>query len=253
MGAHDRVTVRLNSGAPHEPSAIGPGKEPPGRRVSFPAYQVSGTPHNYRVLLVVPPAAARSAHVETVPFGAYFTTTRPPTDAQRQKTQQALDDTGADVRFHLEDGPDDPAGVVPLTLAIFAAVVTLGAAGTATGLARSDAETDLATLAAIGAPPRTCRLLAASQCAVVAAAGVLLGAVTGIVPAVGLRLVDRRIATAFDQRQLDEGTASRLIEHVPLVMPWGLLAVLLIAVAMGAAGLAALATSSRPTTTRRAT
>ncbi|MEV7325950.1 ABC transporter permease [Streptomyces sp. NPDC093970] len=250
--AHHRVTVRLNSGEPHEPSAIGPGKEPPGRRVSFPAYQVPGSPRNYRVLLVIPPAAAKSAHVETVPFGAYFTTAHPPTDEQRQKTQQALDDTGADVRFHLEDGPKSPAGVVPLALAIFAAVVTLGAAGTATGLARADAETDLATLAAIGAPPRTRRLLAAFQCAVVAAAGVLLGTVTGIVPAIGLRLVDQRIATAFDQRELDIGTASQTGEHVPIVLPWGLLAVLLIAVPMGVAALAALTTSSRPTTTRRA-
>lgn len=203
--------------------------------------------------MVVPRAAARSAHVGTVPFGAYSTTTHPPTDTQRQMTQQALDDTGADVRFHLEEGrPDDPTDVVPLALGIFAAVITLGAAGTATGLARADAETDLATLAAVGAPPGIRRLLSAFQCAVVAATGVVLGAVTGIVPAIGLRLVDRRIMLAFHQRQLDEGTAPRITEHVLIVVPWGLLAALLIAVPVVAACLAALATSSRPTTTRRA-
>ncbi|WP_326570271.1 ABC transporter permease [Actinacidiphila glaucinigra] len=253
MDAHGRVTVRLITGEPHEPSAVGPGKEPPGSVVAFPAYQVPGSPHHYGVVVVVPRAAVRSAHVQTVPFGAYFTTTHPPTDAQRQKAQQALDNTGADVRFHLEEGPEDPDDAVPLALAIFAAIVTLGAAGTATGLARSDAETDLATLAAIGAPPRTRRLLSAFQCAVVAATGVGLGAVTGIIPAIGLRLVDRRIAEAFNQQQLDLGSASLIIKHVPIAVPWGLLAVLLVAVPVGTACLAALTTSSRPTTTYRAT
>lgn len=253
MDAHGRVTVRLITGEPHEPSDVGPGKEPPGSKlVDFSAYQVPGSPHHYGVVVVVPQAAVQSAHVQTVPLGAYFTTTHPPTDAQRQKTQQGLDNTGADVHFHLEEGPQDPDDVVPLALAIFAAVVTLGAAGTATGLARSDAETDLATLAAIGAPPGTRRLLSAFQCAVVAATGVMLGAVTGIIPAIALRLVDRRIAEAFNQQQLNEGSAGRIIEHVPIVLPWGLLAVLLIAVPVGAACLAALTTSSRPTTTYRA-
>ncbi|MFF7213252.1 FtsX-like permease family protein [Streptomyces sp. NPDC008238] len=252
VDARGRVAVRLVTDDLRASAAEAQGKEPPGRVARFPVHQVPGSPPNHGVELVVPPAAVRAAHIGTVPFGAYFTTTHPPTDAQRQKTQQALGDTGADVRFHLEEGPEDPAGVVPLALAVFAAVVTLGAAGTATGLARSDAEADLATLAAIGAPPRTRRLLTAFQCAVVAAAGVVLGAVTGIIPAIGLRLVDRRIVEAFNERQLDEGSASRIIEHVPIVVPWGLLAVLLIAVPLGAACLAALATSSRPTTTRRA-
>ncbi|WUD74859.1 ABC transporter permease [Streptomyces sp. NBC_00510] len=252
VDAHGRVAVRLVTDDLAANAAEARGKEPPGRVVEFPVHQVPGSPRNYGVDVVVPRAAARSAHVGTVPFGAYFTTTHPPTDTQRQTTQQALDDTGADVRFHLEEGPDDPADVVPLALGIFAAVITLGAAGTATGLSRADAETDLATLAAVGAPPGIRRLLSAFQCAVVAATGVVLGAVTGIVPAIGLRLVDRRIMLAFHQRQLDEGTAPRITEHVLIVVPWGLLAALLIAVPVVAACLAALATSSRPTTTRRA-
>ncbi|MFE0626974.1 FtsX-like permease family protein [Streptomyces sp. NPDC058864] len=252
VDARGRVAVRLVTDDLEASAAEARGEQPPSRVVEFPTYQVPREPAAYGILLVVPPAAAEAAHIGTLPLGAYFTTTQPPSDAQKQKTQQALGDTGADVLFHLEEGPGDPDDVVPLALAIFAAVVTLGAAGTATGLARSDAETDLATLAAIGAPPGTRRLLSAFQCAVVAATGVVLGAVTGIIPAIGLRLVDRRIVEAFNERQLDEGGSSLIIKHVPIVAPWGLLAVLLVAVPVGAACLAALATSSRPTTTRRA-
>ncbi len=42
--------------------------------------------------------------------------------------------------------------VVLLILALFAGVVTLGAAAITTGLSKADAEADLTTLSAVGAP-----------------------------------------------------------------------------------------------------
>jgi putative ABC transport system permease protein len=63
-----------------------------------------------------------------------------------------------------------------LALALVAGLVTLGATGVVTGLSAAESRPDLATLAAVGAAPRTRRVLAGSQAGVVA----LLGALTGV-------------------------------------------------------------------------
>jgi putative ABC transport system permease protein len=52
----------------------------------------------------------------------------------------------------------------------------------ATGLALTDARPDFATLAAVGAAPRTRRFMAMGTAAVVAGGGALLGVLVGIVP-----------------------------------------------------------------------
>jgi putative ABC transport system permease protein len=59
-------------------------------------------------------------------------------------------------------------------------LITLGAAGTATGLAAADGRADLSTLAAIGAAPGMRRLLSLSQSGVIAALGSMLGVVAGV-------------------------------------------------------------------------
>ena len=62
----------------------------------------------------------------------------------------------------------------------------LGGTLTATFLALSDARPDLATLAAVGAAPRSRRGVAASYALVVGFVGALLGAVVGFIPGIAI-------------------------------------------------------------------
>lgn len=156
------------------------------------------------------------------------------------------------MNLHIESGFTSENSIVLLALTVFAGLVTIGAAGIATGLAQADAEADLKTLAAVGAPARVRRTLSGFQCAVVAAMGVLLGSAAGVLPAIGLRLTERRGELKWYQQSLDEGWGVVTAPYVPVVIPWATLAALLIAVPLGAAILAALVTRSHRTLGRRA-
>ena len=76
--------------------------------------------------------------------------------------------------------------MVQLVLAALGGVLMLGGTLTATFLALSDARPDLATLAAVGAAPRTRRGIAASYALVVGFVGALLGAVVGFIPGIAI-------------------------------------------------------------------
>ncbi|GFN05309.1 hypothetical protein Smic_38650 [Streptomyces microflavus] len=124
--------------------------------------------------------------------------------------------------------------------------MTLGAAAITTGLSKADAEADLTTLSAVGAPPGVRRSLTGFQCLVVALTGVLLGTAAGIVPAVALRLTDLREALA-DMRADPMESA-----YTPIVLPWETIALLAVVVPVLAGLLAAALTSSRLKLARRA-
>ncbi|WMX46138.1 ABC transporter permease [Streptomyces roseicoloratus] len=225
----------------------------PGEIKSFPAYLVPGSPPSYGVESVLSPAAAKAAGLSTVPMGAYFTTDHLPSTEQRQKLAGEIAKLGSSVDVTLEEGYVSKYSIVLLALTVFAGLVTIGAAGIATGLAQADAEADLKTLSAVGAPPRVRRTLSGFQCGVVAAMGVVLGSAAGILPAVGLRFTEQRQELAFYQRALDEGWGGiQEPPSVPIVVPWETLAALLVAVPLGAALLAALVTRSRGALARRA-
>ncbi|MFF3753598.1 FtsX-like permease family protein [Streptomyces sp. NPDC002018] len=224
----------------------------PGTLTSLPAHQVPGNPNTYGVSMVLTPATAKAAGISTVPLGAYYSSSTLPNDAQKQKLDGELAKTGSNVNLHIEAGFTSENSIVLLSLTVFAGLVTIGAAGIATGLAQADAEADLKTLAAVGAPARVRRTLSGFQCAVVAAMGVLLGSAAGVLPAIGLRLTERRGEQKWYQQALDEGLGVLPTPYVPVVIPWGTLAALLIAVPLGAAILAALVTRSHRTLGRRA-
>jgi putative ABC transport system permease protein len=117
----------------------------------------------------------------------------------------ALDQLGVQANVRVEEGYVSKNSVIMLALAIFAGLVTIGAAGIATGLAQADAEPDLRTLTAVGAPPRVRRTLSGFQCGVVAAMGVVLGSAAGTLPAVGLRKAEERQALKMYHQSLDHG------------------------------------------------
>ncbi|MFE7128377.1 FtsX-like permease family protein [Streptomyces sp. NPDC057617] len=247
-----KIGIRLITDREKAAEAIVKNLPAPGVVKSIPAYQVSGDPNAYGVTMLLTPATARAAGLSTVPVGAYFTTSAPPSDTQKQKLESELDKTGSSVQLDIEAGFTSETNIVLLALTVFAGLVTIGAAGIATGLAQADAESDLKTLAAVGAPSRVRRTLSGFQCGVVAVMGVLLGSAAGVLPAIGLRLTERRSSLNAYHKALDEGLNSVSLPYVPVVIPWGTLAALLIAVPLGAAVLAALVTRSHRTLGRRA-
>ena len=118
---------------------------------------------------------------------------------------------------------------------IFAILAVLGAVAvalgtfSATGLALSDARRDLATLVAVGASPRTRRLVAGSQALLLALLGAGLGVAIGFVPG----LAAARLLTAF-------GPGGHVID-----VPWSLLGILLVVVPLVVAGVTALVSRGR--------
>ncbi|MFD7439967.1 FtsX-like permease family protein [Streptomyces sp. NPDC059909] len=246
------IGIRLITDTKAADKAAEEGKEAPGTVRTFPVHQAPGEVTSYGISMIVPPAAAKAAGLTTVPYGAYYTTEQAPTTEQRQKLNGELDKSGADVMLHIEEGYTSENSIVLLALTVFAGLITIGAAGIATGLAQADAEADLKTLAAVGAPPRVRRTLSGFQCGVVAAMGVVLGSAAGVLPAVGLRLTEEREQMKWYEQALDSGFGGFSgPPNVPVVIPWETLAVLIVAVPVGAAVLAALVTRSRGALARR--
>ncbi|MEV6330332.1 ABC transporter permease [Streptomyces sp. NPDC051909] len=250
---NNTVGVRLITDTAAYDKASQDNKPLPGEIKSLPAYQVPGEPLSYGVQSILTPAAAKAAGLTTTPMGAYFTTDRLPSTEQRQKLDGEIAKLGSQVDLTLEEGYVSKNSLVLLALTVFAGLVTIGAAGIATGLAQADAEADLKTLSAVGAPPRVRRTLSGFQCGVVAAMGVILGSAAGVLPAIGLRLAEERQAVRFYEQTLAEGWGGPDGPPVmPIVVPWETLAALLVAVPLGAALLAALVTRSRGALARRA-
>ncbi|MDQ0985674.1 FtsX-like permease family protein [Streptomyces sp. V2I9] len=199
------------------------------------------------IRMVMPRKTAERLGLHVEDYGSFYTLGREATDAERQAAYAALDQAGnkaylmaSDEELRTEDD------TILLILALFAGVVTLGAAAITTGLSKADAEADLTTLSAVGAPPGLRRSLSGFQCLVVAATGVLLGTAAGLVPAIALRLTDLRAALA--EMRADPMQSA----YTPIVMPWETLGLLALVVPVLAGLLAAALTSSRQTLARRA-
>lgn len=228
------------------------GAEPKGPVKALPAY-LSAQSQSYGVTAVVPQRAADAAGMTTTPAGSFFTTASMPTDAQRQALNEDVAKIGTRAQVYLERGYEGNGGVILLALTLFAGLITIGASGITTGLAQADAEPDLRTLAAIGAAGRLRRTLSGFQCAVVAAMGVVLGSIAGVLPAVALRRVEKRHQWNEYRRMLMAGWSDGSnVPHVPVAIPWETLALLVVGVPVGAGLLAALVTRSRPELGRRA-
>jgi len=124
-------------------------------------------------------------------------------------------------------------------LAVLGAVLVLVATLTATGLALADARPDFATLAAVGAAPRTRRFVAMGSAAVVGGLGAVLGLLVGFAPG---------IAVTWPLTANDYGTGSA--EPV-IVIPWLLLGAVAVAVPLLAVTVTGLVVRSRLPMTRR--
>ncbi|MFB7170116.1 ABC transporter permease [Streptomyces sp. NPDC056254] len=248
-----KLTLRIVSG-PDGDDTFTSAAEPPGVDKTLPVHLAPEGTEGWGLKLVLPPAAVQATGLTTAPIGSYFALDGTASSEQRQRVAGDIDRMGVDVSLRIEAGYQGDDSLVLLALTVFAGLVTIGAAGIATGLSQADAEADLKTLAAVGAPPRVRRTLSGFQCGVVALMGVVLGSAAGILPAVGLRLTQRRDMEALAQRIADGGHAlpGEPVPFVPIAVPWETLAQLLVLVPLGAALLAALVTRSSGALARRA-
>ncbi|WP_126688219.1 ABC transporter permease [Nocardioides ferulae] len=108
--------------------------------------------------------------------------------ADEERLSDAVGEVSARADVYVERGyqtPDETV-IVQLVLAGLGALLMLGGTLTATFLALSDARPDLATLAAVGAGPRTRRAVAAAYALVVGLVGAVLGAAVGFVPGIAV-------------------------------------------------------------------
>lgn len=198
------------------------------------------------IRMILPQKAADRLGLHTKPYGTFYSVTRPPTDAETQSLWSTFSQNGDRVYLQAYSENTGREDVVLLFLALFAGIVTLGAAAITTGLAKADAEADLTTLSAVGAPPRLRRALSGFQCVVVALTGVVLGTLAGAVPAVALRLIDlRKAMEAMRDQPMDSA-------YTPIVLPWDTIGLLVVVVPVTAGLLAAALAGSRLTLTRRA-
>jgi putative ABC transport system permease protein len=228
-----------------------PEAQRPSRTLTLPAHHISANAYGLQALL--PPATAERLGLTLFDLGSLYTTTRTPTDAERQAVDAALAPL-ADPPFVLVETGYEGNDIAPalLILTLCAGLLTLGAAGIATGLAQADAGPDLATLAAVGAPPRARRLLSGLQCGLIAAMGVVLGAVSGVISATGVRIAQHRHdLTQWETYHPDYAGFGGRPPFV-VALPWETFAQLIVGVPVFACLLAALLTRSRVPLTRRA-
>jgi putative ABC transport system permease protein len=197
------------------------------QRITVPGYlRTTGT----RVSnLVLSPAVVAAAKLAVEPAGLVAATTRMPTQAEQDRLSALLQAVTKGQYSMVERGAKSTQDPTLLILALAAGVVTLGAAGIATGLAAADGRRDLSTLAAVGASPRVRRALSLSQSGVIAGLGSVLGVLAGLGAAFA-------VLSALNQTWADRWPAPR---PYPLTVPWQALGIMLAVplVAMLGAGL----------------
>jgi putative ABC transport system permease protein len=156
----------------------------------------------------------------------------PVTSEQEQDLREALTAVSPDSNVYVERGWTDDQWLARLLLMLVGGALVLVATLTATGLAVADARPDLATLAAIGAAPRTRRLMAMGSAAVIGVSGAVLGVLVGLAPG---------IAVAYPLTSADYGFGSNPL----VVIPWGSLTAVAVGVPLLAVVVTGLAVRSR--------
>jgi putative ABC transport system permease protein len=212
-------------------------------RRSLPAAPLlPATPQTQRVAsLVMTPETARSLGMPTMPSQLVISG---PTVTKGQQDSLSRKLTLLDSTVYVERGYELPYRFVIFLLALVGSLVVLVATITATALAMSEARPDLATLAAIGAPPRTRRWVAAAQSVVIGLVGTALGVVLGFVP--GLAVTWPLTANSYTSNTSPQDASGPVI-----AIPWLLLVGVVFAVPLLAGLVTGLLTRSRLPMVRR--
>ncbi|WP_194918160.1 FtsX-like permease family protein [Catenulispora rubra] len=240
-GAHPTVQIGVN--APCEPQQQQQQSCPDkGTTTTLPAALVDSP--RWDVSVVVSPTALNKLGAKFAPITLLFATTRMPTSQEEKQADNLVGAAGIEQSFYVERGYQSQTWVGVLALAFVAGAVMLGAAAVATGLAITDAQADLETLAAVGARPRVRRLLAGSQAAVTAGLGAVLGAAFGLLPGIGL-------VEAKAQQIAQDPFNSLSVQKTQFAPPWLYLGALVVALPLLAAAGSAAFTRSRIEMRRR--
>ncbi|MEY9856124.1 putative ABC transport system permease protein [Catenulispora sp. GAS73] len=240
-GAHPTVQIGVNAPCDQqqEQQQSCPDKV---TKTTLPAALVDSP--RWDITVVVPPNALDKLGVKFAPITLLFDTTRMPTKQEEKQADNLVGGAGIEQSFYVERGYQSQTWVGVLALAFVAGAVMLGAAAVATGLAITDAQADLETLAAVGARPRVRRLLAGSQAAVTAGLGAVLGAAFGLLPGIGL-------VEAKAQQIAQDPFNTLAAEKTQFAPPWLYLGVLVVALPLLAAAGSAAFTRSRIEMRRR--
>jgi putative ABC transport system permease protein len=178
--------------------------------------------------------------------GNYSLLLRNPDGAISQADENALSDQlSEEGGLYVERGfQRDDVVIMRVMFAAFGLlllIVTL----ISTALALAEQQSDMGTLAAVGATKGTRRRLAAAQAATVAFIGVLVGIAVGLAP--GIAVTYPLTGFSYDQE-----TGRELTPHPITIIPWLPLSLLLVGVPLVAALLSAVAIRRAPAMTRRA-
>jgi putative ABC transport system permease protein len=208
-------TVRLTGSQGPMSEADGPAASK-AKHLTVPAVVVSdGYP---AVQLIVPPAVAAKLGVTPQDLGVFARDTRAPTDREKQALAGKLNAIDPGLYHYIESGYHDDRAWMMYGLVGVAALIAVGAAVIATALADVDGRADLVTLGAVGAAPRTRRVLSLSRAGVIAGIGAVLGTAAGFVPAVAWVRATRLPQAVYDSA--GGYYAQPLPAQLHLVVPW---------------------------------
>lgn len=184
---------------------------PASRTETLPAVEVSpahGLP--YGILISRPTADALGlAYSDSIVVASPRT---PPTQAQLDSLNGQISAvTGVPDSYatYVENGPPRAASGFAWALVGLSALVAIAAASIAIALARADGRRDQVTLAAVGASASVRRGFGFWQAILLAGVGAILGALTGLVPAIALTLPGSGIA--FTAPWLQIGVAATVL------------------------------------------
>lgn len=153
------------------------------------------------------------------------------------RVQEAVQGAVSGTYVYVERGyqrPDE-ALIILIVLGALGGVLMLGGTLTATFLALSDARPDLATLAAVGAAPRTRRRVAAAYALVIGVVGAVLGAAVGFIPGIA---ISRPLTAGF-------GSSGSAPDGPFLAIPWLLIVAIVVALPLLTAAVVGLSARAR--------
>lgn len=182
----------------------------------LPAYVLTSGFESSRQIVSAPTLSRLGLASE--PSGFLVATTGAPTDGELKAFENDLRTVDPGAIVPNGDGWRTDYAPLLLLLAGVAALVTIGAAGMATGLAAAQGRADLSTLAAIGASPGVRRVLSLSQAGIIAGVGSLLGLIAGLTVAFA-------IITALNRAYARTWPVE---DPYPVLMPWEILGILLV-------------------------
>lgn len=166
------------------------------------------------------------------------------TRAQEQELSGALRRVDENLAVRVERGYQDSGDrTVLLVLSLVAGSLVLAGTLAATSLALTEARPDLTTLGQVGARPRTRRAVAAGYALVLGVVGALLGVAAGLVPGVAA-------AVPLTRDYASSGFSPQGSSYV-VVVPWPLLALLVVVLPLVAAAVAGLSARSGTAVARR--